>query len=195
MSTRTVHSTVGRLLVGAAILVSTSCGGELLRTGRAPVFLVIESISMTAGGESGQESTGSLLSDVTPVFNDIAEVRIRAEAKNQSAPLTGINDVTLTRFRVVYRRADGRNTPGVDVPYAFDGGLGVTIPAGGNASATLDIVRHQAKLEPPLKNLAGFGGQLVISTITEITFYGHDQNGNEVTVTGSVNIQFADFAN
>ena len=27
------------------------------------------------------------------------------------------NEVTITRYRVIYRRADGRNTPGVDVPY------------------------------------------------------------------------------
>ena len=58
-----------------------------------------------------------------------------------------------------------------------------------------EIVRHQAKLEPPLKNLAGAGGGLgFISTIAEITFYGHDQNGNEVSVTGRMDVQFGDFA-
>jgi len=33
-----------------------------------------------------------------------------------------------------------------------------------------------------------------ISTIAEITFYGHDQNGNEVSVTGRMDVQFGDFA-
>ena len=28
----------------------------------------------------------------------------------------------MTRYRVEFRRTDGRNTPGVDVPYGFDGG-------------------------------------------------------------------------
>ena len=56
-----------------------------------------------------------------------------------------------------------------------------------------ELVRHQAKLEPPLKNLAGFGGLGFISTIAEVTFYGRDQNGNEVTVTGNLDVQFGDF--
>ena len=33
------------------------------------------------------------------------------------------NQVTLTRYHVEYTRADGRNTQGVDVPFAFDGAI------------------------------------------------------------------------
>jgi hypothetical protein len=194
MSTPTISSRIGRLaVIAACVLATTSCGGDMLRTGRAPFFLVIDSVLVTPGGE-GEESSGSLLSDVQPVFNDIGEFTFRSEPKNASALVTTLNDITLTRYRVTYTRTDGRNTPGVDVPYGFDGGIAVTVPAGGIGVATLDIVRHQAKLEPPLKNLAGLGGQVFISTITEVTFYGHDQNGNEVTVTGRVTTQFADFA-
>ena len=45
------------------------------------------------------------------------------------------NDITIDRYRVEYTRADGRNTPGVDVPYAFDGAITVTI------TASADLVR------------------------------------------------------
>ena len=194
MNTHPFLSTVARLTLGAAcVFGSVSCGSEMLRTGRAPVYLVISSMSATAGG-SGDPSSGSLLSDVSPVFNDTLSVTFNAEPKNPTVPSTPINDVSLTRYRVTYRRTDGRNTPGVDVPYGFDGGLSVLVPAGNSATATLDLVRHQAKLEPPLRNLIGLGGQIFISTIAEITFYGHDQNGNEVSVTGRVDVQFADFA-
>ena len=62
------------------------------------------------------------------------------------------------------------------------------------ATVAFELVRHQAKLEPPLKNLVGLGGQGFISTIAEITFYGRDQNGNEVSVTGWIDVQFGDFA-
>ena len=65
---------------------------------------------------------------------------------------------------------------------------------GGSGSVSFEIVRHQMKLEPPLKNLVGMGGLGFISTIAEVTFYGHDQNGNEVTVTGRIDVQFGDFA-
>lgn len=193
MSTQTLSSTVARLaVVAACVIASASCGGELLRTGRAPVYLVVTSISSTNG--SGVSSSGSLRSDVRPVFNDVASVTIRADLKNPTAPSAAINSVTLTRYRVVFRRTDGRNTPGVDVPYGFDGALSVGILAGGSATATFDVVRQSAKLEPPLANLAGLGGLIFLSTIAEITFYGHDQNGNEVTTTGRMDIQFADFA-
>jgi len=33
----------------------------------------------------------------------------------------------------------------------------------------------------------------VISTIAHVTFYGKDQNGNEVSVTGSISVNFADW--
>ena len=193
MNTHKFLSTVARLAVAAVCMIfSAACGSEMLRTGRAPAYLVVSSISTTAGG--GGDTSGSLLSDVAPVFNDIAQVTFNAVAKNPTAISTAINDITLTRYRVTYRRTDGRNTPGVDVPYSFDGGLSVFVPVGGSGTASFDIVRHQAKIEPPLANLTGGGGLIFISTIAEITFFGHDQNGNEVSAIGRVDIQFADFA-
>lgn len=193
MTTQNLLSTVARLALAAVCVVtSASCGGELLRTGRAPVYLVVTAISSTNG--SGEVSSGSLRSDVRPVFNDIAAVTIQSERKNPTVPSAPINNVTLTRYRVVFLRTDGRNTPGVDVPYGFDGALSVSIPAGGSATATFDVVRQSAKLEPPLANLTRLGGLVFLSTIAEITFYGHDQNGNEVSATGRMDIQFADFA-
>jgi hypothetical protein len=106
---------------------------------------------------------------------------------------TALNSVTLTRYHVEFRRTDGQNTPGVNVPYAFDGALSQTIGIGGAAQVGFEVVRHQAKLEPPLINLVGFGGLGFLSTIAEATIYGHDQNGNELKATASMDVHFADF--
>jgi hypothetical protein len=203
----TLQNPIARLVAGAACLIaSVSCGGELLRTGRAPVYLTIENMTAAAGGTG---TSAFLLSDVQvlvdqqingqnvrvpTIFNDNATATISANLKNPSINATALNNVTLTRYRVNFRRTDGRNTPGVDVPFGFDGGLGVSIPAGSSSSVSFEIVRHQAKLEPPLKSLAGLGGQGFISTIAEVTFWGHDQNGNQVSVTGRIDVQFGDFA-
>ena len=46
-------------------------------------------------------------------------------------------------------RADGRNTPGADVPFAFDSGAALTIAGGGTATLGFEIVRHVAKEESP----------------------------------------------
>jgi hypothetical protein len=206
MSTPTLFSHVARLVVAGAMVGSAGCGGEMLRTGRAPVYLTVT--TMTASAGSGGSDAAFLLSDVqviveeevggvtrqvATVINDSATATIQVNLKNPTFEATALNNVTLTRYHVNFRRTDGRNTPGIDVPYGFDGGLGVTIPAGSSVSVAFEIVRHQAKLEPPLKNLAGFGGLGFISTIAEITFYGHDQNGNEVSVTGRIDVQFGDF--
>lgn len=201
MSTRTILRTAGRLAGAAACVVSlASCGGEMLRTGRSPMFLVVEEMSGTQGSEGGTTSA-FLLSDVETVvdnvrgvFNDSATATIRSVEKNPDKTTTQINSITLTRYHVNFRRTDGRATPGVDVPYSFDGGLGISIFPNSSADVAFEIVRHQAKLEPPLANLSRGGGLGFISTIAEVTFYGHDQNGNEVSVTGRIDVQFGDFA-
>ena len=57
-----------------------------------------------------------------------------------------------------------------------------------------EMVRHQAKLEQPLRSLANFGGRLFITTIAEVTFYGSDLAGNDVQATGTINVSFSDYA-
>jgi hypothetical protein len=105
---------------------------------------------------------------------------------------TSTNAITVTRYHVDFTRSDGRNTQGVDVPYGFDGGATGTFDAGG-ASLSFVLVRGQAKLEAPLKALRDNAGAIIISTFAEITFYGTDQNGNAVSVTGRISVNFADW--
>lgn len=206
MSTPTFSFNVARFLLGAVcVIASTSCGGELLRTGRSPVYLVVTQISAEKGGTGS--SVAFLISDVSlddgSVQNDNVTVTLRVDLKNPTVVATAMNAVTLTRYHVNYRRTDGRNTPGTDVPYGFDGALTGTISAGlGTGAAIFEVVRHQAKLEPPLKNLAGFNdagarsisGLGFLSTIAEITIWGRDQNGNEVIANTSIDVHFANFA-
>lgn len=195
-------------LIGAVALSAASCG-EVARTGQSPAFLIIDSIQGASGADPG--AFGSTLSSdvltnvpgagnvrVPTVFADLGRVTLRLAMRNPgstanpTSPST-LNEVTITRYRVTYRRSDGRNTQGVDVPYGFDGAFTLTIPSGGSAGAGFDLVRVQAKLEPPLRNLANGGAQNVISTIAEVTFYGRDQAGNEVSATGTISVNFSDF--
>jgi hypothetical protein len=201
MTTRHIWSNVTRLAAVAVVaVISASCGGDLMRTGRGPTYLTIMALQARPGG--GTEISDNLLSDVATsngsIFNDLGVALIRNELKDggvagSPATPTTINSVTLTRYRVTYRRADGRNTQGVDVPWGFDGAITATIPVGDERSVVFDIVRHANKAEPPLRNLVQLGGQLIISTVAEITFFGRDQNGNEVAVTGMMDVTFGDF--
>jgi hypothetical protein len=199
-------------LAGAALCAVTAagCGSELLRTGRSPVFLAITQIDAAKGNDTGTFAT-PLLSDVETlvevtvngtttkvptIFNDLGRAAFEVVAKDQTltaSPTTPINAVTLQRYRVTYRRTDGRSTPGVDVPFPIEGGLTATIAPGQSGEVIFDLVRHAAKSEPPLRNLRHLGGSIFISTVAEVTFYGRDQNGNEVVATGTVDVTFADF--
>jgi hypothetical protein len=42
--------------------------------------------------------------------------------------------------------------------------------------------------------LQGQSGAIAISTIAEVTFFGKDQTGRDATVSGSISINFADWA-
>ena len=180
-----------------ALMAGPSCG-DLTTAGQSPAYLIIENLTAT---DTGGEARNTLESDVVTfgsVLEDMGEVALRLGLKDPGSsttpntPTTN-NYITVTRYQVTFVRADGRNTPGVDVPFPFDGAVTLTV-TGGAASATFTLVRAQAKLEAPLLALRGLGGAVVISTIADVTFYGHDQTGTPVSATGRISVNFADWA-
>ena len=197
--------------VAALLVLSVSCG-DVARTGRSPVMLVIDVLEAASGAQPDAFSN-VLFSDVetlvdrqingqtvriATIYSDMGRATLRLTLKNPgsaTSPLeaSALNEVTITRYRVSYRRADGRGTPGVDIPHTFDGAITFTIPAAGSASASFAIVRHQAKLEPPLSTLQQGGGAGMLSTIAEVEFYGRDQAGNDIVGTGLISVNFGDF--
>lgn len=195
--------------LGACVLISAGCH-PLVSSGRAPSYLIIDRIEAASGADPQKFST-ILQSDVQTckkgenggppqcgIFEDAGRVAMRMALKDvgttesPTQPTTN-NLITVTHYRVVYRRSDGRNQPGVDVPYGFDGGATFTVDAAG-VQGVFVAVRANAKLEAPLLALVNGGGALGINTTADITFYGHDQTGSPVTATGSMSVNFADWA-
>jgi hypothetical protein len=185
----------------AALVAAASAGcGKAVREGRSPAYVMITKLTASSGAEP-EKTSDELSSDVETkgsVFEDLGQVSFSLGLKDigqsgsPTAPTTN-NFVTITRYHVAYRRSDGRNQQGVDVPFAFDGAGTVTV-TDKDVSMGFVIVRIQAKLEAPLKNLRLGGGAAAISTIADVTFYGRDQAGNDVTATGSISVNFADWA-
>jgi hypothetical protein len=132
------------------------------------------------------------VSDTGSIFTDGGTATFQLNMKDVLNQPTANNAITLTQYRVEYIRTDGHNVPGVDVPYAFTSGMAATIASSGSVGFTL--VRTQAKDEAPLRALRFNGGQQAISVVARITFYGHDQTGREVSVTGNLDVTFADWA-
>lgn len=197
--------TLGRAIaVGVCLFASASCG-TAVREGRGSSYLVIDLLSGASGVQPDKWST-KVSSDVvtnvkindvlTPViYEDLGQAVLRFSMKNpiSATDPSTTNEVTITGYHVTFVRADGRNTPGVDVPYAFDGAVTGTAKVGASVTLSFVLVRAQAKLEPPLLALRS-GGSIFISTTAEVTLYGHDQAGNQMNVTGTIGVNFANWA-
>lgn len=187
-------------LVALVALALNACVPGYLEQNNSQVLMRITKVSSESGED--EEESDFLLSDVTPVFNDNAVLTVEVLPKNSNELLvTGrFNDVMVERYEVRYFRTDGRNTEGVDVPYRFTGALGTLIPVNSDGDIPFIVVRHSAKLEPPLKNLAfvngtGSGGGLdILTVIAEITIHGRTTSGEIVRAAARLTITFADFA-
>jgi len=165
-------------------LMLVSCGESVGGNGKSPVFLVA----------SGGDVVGMQIDVYDPTYpggvaDDFFEVTIKSIYKNQSdPPNTTFADVILQEYRVTYYRADG-NT---NVPDPFLVQLSGIIPAGGEYELNLLLVRSDAKLKSPLKELAFGGGEGEIHLQAVIDFFGEDLMGNHVSTTMVVIIDALD---
>jgi hypothetical protein len=191
----------GIRLAGAIVLaVATASCGTQTREGTSSSYLIIASLEAASGADASTFGSG-LSSDVITVknniptyFGDPGRVTFKLGLKDpgpSSSPVspTQNNWITLTQYHVQYVRSDGHNVEGVDVPFAFDGGLSGTVSD--DTTLGFMLVRNQAKQEAPLKALQT--NPIVISTIARVTFFGHDQTGREVSVTGNIDVSFANY--
>ena len=189
------------LLAWTAGLAGVTAGcGEFIRQDRSPVTLVIDALEASPGSATTPTFSGTLQSDVLTrggIISDSGRVTMRLIMKDVLTAATAVNAVTITRYRVTFRRSDGRNTPGVEVPHPFDSAITFTVAAGTTSVRSFELIRHIAKLEAPLLGLRDQNNNVnwtIISTIADVTFFGRDQAGNEVSASGTIGIQFGDFA-
>jgi hypothetical protein len=195
------------LVLLAVALLSYACSRVEDNT-RSGSLLIVESILGFNGGDETEETP--LFSDMCEseppecnqcgIVNDSADVTFSNEFL-QIGPGSGVgngsflNDIIVQRYRVDYFRPNNRNTPGVDVPFGIDGTMEVRVPLNGTAGASITVVRHVQKREPPLSDLVEIGPfEDVITSQTEIKFFGIDVAGRTVSALGFLEIHFADFA-
>jgi hypothetical protein len=178
-------------IIGAILM--TACDPDILTKDKSDTYIRISDIVGVSGHDD--EEGDFILSDVDPVFNDNVTLTIEAYSKNLIDETSSfLKDVTLEQYDIRYVRADGHNIEGVDVPYGISGKLTQTIFVGGNAEIGVVVVRHQAKIEPPLKNI-GTGGLELLRVDALITVYGRTGAGDVVKAEASIMINFANYSN
>ena len=189
-----------RVRMGAALMLLAAAplaGCSQVRQGQAASYLIMTTLTGTNGCPGATNASGSvLLSDVqcgTPpnagAVNDPGSATLQLQLKDPQGSPSPNNFITVTQYHVQYQRSDGHNIEGVDVPYAFDGALTVTVSD--SATVGFTLVRLQAKHEAPLAAIAA--NSLPMTMIATVTFYGHDQTGREVSVSGNIEITFDNF--
>jgi len=126
---------------------------------------------------------------------DFATLRVENHFKNPNLEATGFRgDVTIERYEVRYFRSDGRNQEGVDVPYRITGNVAQEIIAPGAATLAVEVVRRQAKLEPPLMNLRNNGAAIIVTMFAEVTLHGRTTTLQATnSVSARMQIDFADY--
>lgn len=187
-----IRSTVVRagLLLGAMGL--SGCSAGYSTNNNSTVLLIIAAINGGAPLKSDVLKNGG-------VFNDNAELAIAVRFKNPNIDTVPQipSAVVLERYEIKYRRSDGRGVEGQDVPFSISGNLTAAydVKSSGTDPLSLEVVRVQAKLEPPLRNLqSGSGGGIVVTMFADITLHGRTISGQTVTATGSLQIDFANWA-
>ena len=182
--------------LAAALLIGCVSCSDVVRDSRSPVLVTVTGLSPAVlhSDVVRNITAPAPCSAATPCptpFSDSATATITAAMKNVGVTPTSNNQITINRYHVDFRRADGRGLEGVDVPRAFDGAVTASIPANGSADIPFEIVRYLEKAQSPLVQLVNNTNE--IATIAIITFYGTDAVGNVVSAVGQMTVNFANF--
>lgn len=185
----------------AGLLLATSaiagCSANYTTDNSSSVLLIIAAVNGGAPLASDVKSCacGTIVSDSVALA-----VAVRFKNPNITTIPQIPSAVIIERYEVKYRRSDGRGVEGQDVPYTISGNITMAfdVKNSGTDPLLIEVVRAQAKLEPPLRNLGSvtgtsLGGALVVTMFADITIHGRTISGTPVSATGSLQIDFADY--
>jgi hypothetical protein len=179
-------------VLGALAMVG--CTPEWAREGNSQQILLMTAIN------DGNPLQSDVLTSGGGICPDRVPLRVENHFKNPNVTNTGFRgDLTIERYEVRYFRSDGRNQEGVDVPYRITGNVAQEVQGANAATLSLEVVRLQAKLEPPLINLRAdrgrIGGPIVLTVFAEVTLHARTTTGQTTNAVSSrLQIDFADFA-
>jgi hypothetical protein len=195
MSRSSIRSTAVKVGLLAAVAGLSGCSASYTTDNASPVLFVIAAVNDGAPKQSDVSKDGVVIADTV----DLA-IGVRFKNPNITTVPSIPNAVRVERYEVKYRRSDGRGVEGQDVPFSISGNVNTIfdVKTSGTDALSVEVVRAQAKLEPPLRNLRGattgtLGGALVLTVFADITVYGRTISGIPVSSMGTLQIDFADY--
>ena len=181
-----IGATVAAVL---ALTLGACTSADYVTNSQASVLLIVAAINGGAVLDSDVRNGA----DSNVVCPDTVDVALAVRNKNLQADAPRVpGAVLIQRYQVQYSRSDGRSVQGVDVPYTVTGLLSsaVDVATSGTEEVPIEVVRRQAKLDPPLSNITGFD---IVTMFATITISGQTVSGDTVTASGSMQIDFANF--
>jgi hypothetical protein len=181
----------GATMAVVVALTLTACGlnPDYVTDSQASVLLIMAAIN--GGAVLDSDVRNGVDSNI--ICPDTVDVSLAVRNKNLAAEAPRIpGAVLIQQYEVQYSRSDGRAEQGVDVPYTISGAMSAAldVATSGTAELPIEVVRRQAKLDPPLSNITGFD---IVTMFATITISGQTVSGDSVTAVGSMQIDFADF--
>jgi hypothetical protein len=179
-------------VAAAMVLALVGCGtADYVTDSQASVLLIVAAIN--EGSVLDSEVRYGSASGDTFICEDEVPVALAVRNKNPNAPAPNVPGAVLVNgYEVRYFRTDGRSQEGIDVPYRITGSLSsaVDVATSGTSDVIIEVVRRQAKLEPPLSNIEQ---SAILTVMAEVTVFGETVSGDRVSGSGRLQIDFADF--
>jgi hypothetical protein len=176
---------LGPVACAVAALAVFGCSADYVEDSEATVLLVLASIN------EGTPIASDVRGEGGSIVNCSAEVGVAALVKNPNNPGGPVENVVLRRYDVSFTRSDGRAVEGIDVPYRFSAAMTATVTPGEEVTLSIDLVRQQAKLEPPLSVITGLD---IVDMTAHVTVFGETVSRSAVSASGVATVRFADFA-
>ena len=179
---------VALLLAGCNAMENDSTSGTMLQI-----------LSLTGNDLTGAAGSTTVFSDVytsDSIINDNAVADIMALPLDPAIAITTpYFDVLIDQIDVEFRRTDGRNVEGVDVPYRFTQPMSMLVPITTNMQIPFVLIRQVAKLEAPLLALRETTSrEFVLQLVAKVTIHGKDMGGHRVApVTGYISVWCSNF--
>jgi hypothetical protein len=177
---------LGAVVAVAVALAMAGCSADYVEQNEGPVLLRITAIN--GGAQLDSDVRNGEFS--TFVCEDEVDVELTVQNKNPNGPAAPASTVQLDSYEVRYTRSDGRGVEGVDVPYRITGNLAASAAVGDDLTVPIEVVRRQAKLEPPLDNISQ---TTVLTMSAQVTLFGQTVSEKRVSAAARFQIDFADF--